>query len=456
MTVYQSIFLKIAKMLGLELREAKGEQRKSDYKRTDDISLTAVMANSVATQITYGSKIIIKGENKRAEYLRKKAERFDKVQMSIATEVCLGTGGAIVKPYTDGDRIGIDIVDNECIQICESVGDFIKSVIMKAEEFKDENGNVYKRYEAQSLKTALLENGSEISACVIYQFAFKNDNQIPLTAVKDWESIQPETIIPNVDRLLFGYYKCPTVNRNDVNSPKGVSITYGAEKAMEKAVQAYYRYNDEFERKEAYIFADKTALKVKKTRVLENGMEKVQEKTTVPNGKDHVFIDMRKGEEGKLPLEFYSPEIRGDVMKDCVDFDLRIVEMICGFSTGVLTLPNTQNATATEIDALKTQTFAFVDQAREFIEQGNNDLIYAINVLCNANNITPIGDYEFKMEWSKELKENLDKKFERLMRLQAIGAYGTEEMRAFETKEDLQTARERVEEIKETFVSEEI
>lgn len=452
MGFFDTIFLKIANRFGFEMQKKK--ESKSDYKNTDDISLTAVMANRLATQVVYGSRILVKGENQRAEFIKNIAAKFDKTQMATATEVSLGSGGAIVKPYTDGERIGIDIIDNDNIRICESIGDFIKSCVIIADKFEDDYGNTYVRAECQTLKNIISENNQEIPTLIIYQMAFKNNKEIPLKTVKAWEDIKPEIIIPNVDRLLFGYYKCPTVNRDNVNSPKGVSITYGAQKVMEKAVSAFYRYNDEFERKEAYIFADKTALQVKRYKTIEDGSEKIKDKVTIPNGKDHIFIDMRQSEDGKLPLEFYSPEIRGDVMKDCVDFDLRIVELICGFSAGILTPPNSNNATATEIDALKEQTYAFVDRTRDAVEHGTKDLMYAIDVLCNLNNITPIGEWELTFEWSNELRENLEKKFQRLSYLESIGAYGKDELRVFETKEDIQTAQEKVQEISETFVQE--
>lgn len=441
MNILKTIFLKIAARLGLEL------QRKplyvDDYSRTDDISLTAVIANRVSTLAMQDSGASIEGNNARATYMQEFLQNFIATRMPVGAEVSLGTGDCLVKPYTDGQRIGVDIIKNNNFIVCDSVGDFIKSCIIKADEIKDDNGNTFERYEAQTLREGQTETGLTVSTLVIYQYAFKNGNEIPLTAVKAWENIQPETIIPNVDKMLFGRYKCPTVNRGDINGVNGVKITYGLDTVMQKAVEAYKRFNDEFERKEAFIFADKTLFTKDKDG-----------NAVFPTGKKKIFQLIRGDDEEKI--KEYSPAIRSPEMENGINVNFKMLELMAGLANGILTPPTTNFATATEMKASLQATFAFITKFRTSLESGTKDLLEAVDVLCNANNITPMGEWSVQFDWSSSYIENIQEQFNRLMQGESIGATEAAEVRAWLMDEDLQTARERVEEIKETFVSEEI
>ena len=94
MNILKTIFLKIAARLGLEL------QRKplygDDYSRTDDISLTAVIANRVSTLAMQDSGASIEGNNARATYMQEFLQNFIATRMPVGAEVSLGTGDCLV------------------------------------------------------------------------------------------------------------------------------------------------------------------------------------------------------------------------------------------------------------------------------------------------------------------------------------------------------------------------
>ena len=98
----------------------------------------------------------------------------------------------------------------------------------------------YRRFEYHGLKK-LTE-----SICRIYRYGYINDKEVPLNSVKEWENIPTETIIPNVDRLLFGRYKCPTVNRDNINSVQGVTNYIRIRCCVQKAKDSYVRFNEEY------------------------------------------------------------------------------------------------------------------------------------------------------------------------------------------------------------------
>ena len=440
MNFLKTIFLKIASRLGLEL------QRKNlsadDYSNLG-VNLTATIANRVATLTMIDSGANIEGNNARAKYLDEFLQDYIADRMGVAAEVSLGTGDCLIKPYTDGVRIGLDIIKNNNFTVCDSIGNFIKSCLIKADEIKDDNGNLYERIEAQILKEGQTEVGQTVPVLVIYQMAFKNGNEIPLNAVKAWESIQPETIIPNVDRMLFGRYKCPTVNRQNVNGVNGVKITYGLDSVMQKAQAAFERFNDEFEKKEAFVFADKTVFK----------KDPSTGKMVLPKGKEKLFLNVNAGDNGELIKE-YSPDIRSAEMNESIEVNFKMLELLAGLSNGVLTSPTTNFATATEMKASLQATFAFMTKFRKSLENGTIDLLNAVNVLLNANNITPDGEWDVQFDWSSSYIENIQEQFNRLMQAESIGAVDKSEVRSWVMDEDLLTAEEKVAEIAERTVNE--
>ena len=161
MNFLKTIFLKIASRLGLEL------QRKNlsadDYSNLG-VNLTATIANRVATLTMIDSGANVEGNNARAKYLDEFLQDYIADRMGVAAEVSLGTGDCLIKPYTDGVRIGLDIIKNNNFTVCDSIGNFVKSCLIKADEIKDDNGNLYERIEAQILKEGQTETGQTVPA----------------------------------------------------------------------------------------------------------------------------------------------------------------------------------------------------------------------------------------------------------------------------------------------------
>lgn len=430
----QTIFLSLAKRFGLEL-QAKPEYE-DDFQKPE--SITAVMGLKISTLTLQDSSFSVKGTNARAKYLDDFIQRF--VGMGDSLKGCCvstDTGDCLIKPYTDGKRIGLNLIENKNFVICESIGDYIKSIIIKTGEIRTDNGVVYERYEVQRIVEN--ENGSMLE---IFNFAYRNMKEIPLTDVSSWANIKPYQSIPNVEYLLFGRYKCPTLNRGNVNSPNGVKITYGLDKIVDDAMQMYHRYVDEFERKESFLFVDKTLFK--KTKQEEQNV-----RYEIPKGKEKVFLKVRGQEDGKNLIQDYSPNIRSNEMENGINVIFRTLELMAGLSNGILTAPTTSFTTATEMKAALQATFAFMTQFRNIIDEGNRQLLRAVDVIANYNELTPMGDWEYTSDWSYGYIEQITEAFNQRLALQGVGGLGVDELRAFTLNEDLETARKRVEEIAE-------
>lgn len=432
----QTIFIKIANKLGLNL--VKKKTIVDDYSKIDDISITATIANRLSTITFIDSSISIDGENARAKFVNDVVTKFSNNQISTACEVSLGTGDVILKPNTDGKRIAIDIIDNSQFIVNEAIGDFLKAITIKVDEVEIKD-KVYERFEYHEFVEG------EQNYCVIRQLVYCNGEAEPLTSVEQWADIQPVIIIPNVDRLLIGRYKCPTIDRSNINNVYGVPITFGHDKVIDNAVEAYNRFNEEFEAKETMLFADKQLFKGPK----DNGMPEL------PKGKERLFVNLRsKSIDSDLGIKEYSPDIRSDSLVTGIEENFKMIELITGLSNGILTKPSTNFATATEMRNSLQQTYANITKIRKVIESGTNDLIYAIDKLANLNNITPMGNFNVQFDWSDSYIEQMSERFNQLLQAESIGAISKAEFRQWVMNEDYNIALERVNEIVQEAPSE--
>lgn len=437
MNFIRKIFLKLAKKLGLSFQPKPLEA--DDYSDTVNISLTAVIANKLSTLTLQDSDITIEGDSARARYMQEFLDYYTGNLMDVAAEVALGTGDCIIKPYTDGRRMGVDIIKNKDFVVCESIGNDILSCIMKVGEFQDEYNTLYERFEAQTVKKAETEAGQTADVLVIQNTAYKNGKEISLTEVPAWAGIKPEEIIPNVSKPLFGRYKCPTVNRQDVNGVNGVKITHGLDGVMEQAVEAYNRFNREYASGEKMVFIDKIL------------MDRDERGNIVyPDEKKKKMFQLIKGVGGKEGLiQEHAPDIRADALEKGIEVNNKMLELLAGLSPGILTPPTTSNATATEIRTALQGTFATITKFRRTLEKGTSDLLDAVDAIANRNGLAPIGPWKVQYDWSDGYIEQMAEHFSQLMMAQGIDAVEKAEVRSWLMNEPYEEAKARVDQIAE-------
>lgn len=436
MSPFQRIVIKIAERMGLVLQ--KKPPAADDYSNVTDISLTAVIAGELATLAMQDSDVTIEGDSARARYMQEFLDGYLGGRMDVAAEVALGTGDCLIKPYTDGRRLGVDIIGNKDFAVCESIGNDILSCIMKVGEIREDLGTVYERFEVQMVRQEETKSGEYADVLLIRNFALKNGNEIPLTEVPAWAGIRAEEKIYNVHKPLLGRYKSPAVNRMDVNGVHGVKITNGLDGALANAVEAYNRFNREYASGEKMVFIDKTL------------MDKDEKGNVVyPDGKKNMFLLMRGVGENKSLIQEHAPDIRADALEKGIEVNNRMIELLCGLSPGILTAPTTSYATATEMRAALHKTFAVITKFRRQLEKGTNDLLEAVDVIANRNHLAPIGPWKAQYDWSNAYIEQMNEHFTQLMLAQGIGAVETAEVRAWAMDEDYETAKERVRQIAE-------
>lgn len=431
----KSLFLKIANRLGLTLTEKTDIKIKYAEK---GLNPTAIGAGVIANIAIDDSDIIINGKNARADALREIKEYFTDEIQTAAAEVSLGTGDCIVRPFTDGTHIGFNIIGNDNFVITESIGTHLKGVIIKLDEYKN-SSDTYRLFESQTLKE--IDNAKLV---YIRRFVYKNDSEVDFSSTH-WKNMQTEEIV-TADQLLIGRYKCPTINREDYNSVNGVPITFGCESIIENVKTKYRQYNEEFDRKQAKTFADRTLFKKA------NG-ENASSKLVLD---EHQFVTVQADLESGIGalIQDYSPTIREADFQNANNFNLSVLELCCGFSKGIFTTPEISFTTATEMVQSLKKTFSFVKRFRRRIELGDIMLFNAINIIMNLNAITPLGEWDIHHDWSYDYIEQAAEKFNQLIQAHAAGAVKTEDVTAWVLGLDEEKAKKYVAEIKAIAESE--
>lgn len=447
MNLFQSIIVKIAERFGLQLQDKPLSLDDYTLRAGDaidkrgnvtNISLTAVIAGKLATLSLQDSDIAIEGVSARARFMQSFLDYYLGGQMDIAAEVALGTGDCIILPYTDGKRLGVDIIKNSDFVVCESIGNDILSCIMKLGEIKENQGPAYERFQLQMVRQSETVDGKIVDALIIRNMAFRNGKEIPLTEVPAWADIPAEEIIPGVQKPLFGRYKSPAVNRADVNGVGGVKITNGLDGVMSQAVEAYNRFNREYASGEKLTF-------ISKTLVDKDG----KGNPIYPDGKKNMFMLMKGvGNKDDL-LQEHTPDIRSADLEKGIEVNNRMVELLAGLSQGILTPPTTSYATATEMRAALNNTFSVITKFRRQLEKGTNDLLDAVEAIANRNNLSPIGPWNVQYDWSTAYIEQLNERFNQLVLAHGLGAVDTAEVRSYTMDQDYEAAKERVEQIAE-------
>lgn len=390
-----------------------------EYERIDEINFNSIFSNKLANYVINDSNVNITGENARVELLNKVLQSMWKKAKKI-TSMGFGYGGVILVPYVKSGKIYYNIVSQSRVTIDEVEGENIIGATIIADK-KTVNKGIGNSKTYYRLTNYRVRNGNiEITQ----KFTDENGHEV---AVPDfWKNIELKKVITGVDRALFGYIKSP-INNRKTDDKYGVPITYGCDSTIAEIKETMKQLYREYKLKEAFVGADSTMFNGKDSLPL-NGLFK-----KVDAGDDNFF-------------EVFDPAFR--------PFTERLQELYqrleheIGTSAGILSEVNTANATATEIKRSMFDSYTIVDDMRSNIEKGIEDFLYSANVLANAYNLTPQGDYEVSFDWDYSLLEDSQETFSQLITAQSKGIISEVEIRQWlkpdETLEDSQKAIEEI------------
>jgi len=393
------------------------------YEAIDDINFNAIFSNKLANYTVSDSNMNIEGDNKRAELLNMIGQSMWKKSKKIVS-MALGYGGVIIVPYVKGGKIYYNLVPQSRLTIDETDGDLITGATVLAERkvIKGTIGEtVYLRWTNYQIK-----NGN---MTITQQYSDEKGNEIPTPEF--WKNIQEVRTITNVDRVLFGYIKSP-INNRKANDKYGVPVTYGCEATILEIKETLKQLYREFELKEAIAIADATMFNGK-NKLPANGLIK-----KVDSVEDDFFQVIDE------PFRDSSYMVRLQELYKRLEHEI-------GTSYGILSEVQTQNATATEIRQAMFDTFTLCDDIRSNVEKGFQDFFYACDVLANAFNVSPQGEYELSFEWSYSLLEDTQTEWNQLVLANNKGIISDVEVRQWlKPDETLEESEKAIQEIKES------
>lgn len=390
-----------------------------EYERIDEINFNSIFSNKLANYVINDSNVNITGENARVELLDKTTQSMWKKAKKI-TSMGFGYGGVILVPYVKSGKIYYNIVSQSRVTIDEVEGENITGATIIADK-KTVNRGIGNSKTYYRLTNYRVRNGNiEITQ----KFTDENGHEV---AVPDfWKNIELKKVITGVDRALFGYIKSP-INNRKTDDKYGVPITYGCDSTIAEIKETMKQLYREYKLKETFVGADSTMFDGKDKLPL-NGLFK-----KIDAGDDTFF-------------EVFDPAFRPYTER--LQELFKRLEHEIGTSAGILSEVNTANATATEIKRSMYDTFTIVDDMRSNIEKGIEDFLYSANVLANAYNLTPQGEYEVSFDWDYSLLEDSQEAFSQLITAQSKGIISEVEVRQWlkpdETLEDSQKAIEEI------------
>lgn len=320
-------------------------------------------------------------------------QRFIK-NIRINTEYTLAKGGMFFKPFYANGRIKISCIQGDkFIPVkFDSTGELLGAIfidqITKGED-------LYTRLEYQEL------NDTTITIKNIAYKGKKNTStlgsKINLSQVPEWQKIEEETNIDNVNKLLGGYFKIPIANPVDNTSPIGVPIFANAIDTLEEIDKQFSRTLWEYESKETAIDVDATAFKKDK-----DGND------ILPKGKERLYRKLDFGKEATWNV--FSPEIRDTSLFNGLNEMLRYTESQCGLSFGVLSKNTEVEKRVEEIKTSKQDYYVTVSDIQGALQTALEDLVYSIDVLMTLYGIKHKVNPNTSFDWDDSILVDSEKK----------------------------------------------
>lgn len=402
-------------------REQQSENQKysEEYSDTKDINFTDIFSSRLAMHTMSDSTAEIPPDNARADFLNTVLSDVWAKSKKIVS-LALGVGGVALVPYVKNGKILYNIVTQDRLIINGKDGDKIIDATILADRLII-NDRAFYRFTNYTVEN----NTLYITNKAI------NSSGAPCV-VEEWKEI-PDIAISNVDRVLFGFIKSPIDNRK-CSDDYGVPVTYGCHKIIDEIKECLDQYKKEFNLKKVKLQVD--------GRVLDK-----DPKTGKAIIKDDLFMEGISA-DGDL-FNIFDPAIRDVSFRNRLTDLFSLLEKEVGTSKGILTEPQATYENGEAIRRSVGATFAIVTDIRKAVEKGFADYLYACDVLANFFNLCPQGEYEVQYDWSYSMIESAEESWMQRKELQAAGGLSLAELRAYVTGEDIETAEEKVAEIKE-------
>lgn len=348
-------------------------------------SIASTLAKKVSIEL--GIKEI-DGSKETVEFMEKQAEEIIGKTRRYAEQV-LVQGGGIIKPFFNGERIGLDFY-NATSFIPLRFNDFNELVSVILIDRIEEGGKVYTRLEIHDYDEddRVYTVRNTIHAGQGIDFSGRITNEIDPSVIDIWEDYEREVVLVGEDfpaSPLFVYVKTPFTNINDIDSPLGASVFNKVENLLKDYDEQYSLYIHE--------------LKVSRKKILVPREFYLDKEGEV--GDIIVTMDTDGGINGELSktIETFSPDIRENDYKNGMETVLRRIEVNTGLSYGMLSRVDNVEKTAEEIKNSKQTLWTTVVDIQKSLDISYIKLMHIIKDLAVDRGLISNSNKEFIIEF---------------------------------------------------------
>ena len=399
------------------------------------------------------------GDTQRAEYLERQYKKLRR-QLRKQIEYGIAKGGLVIKPYIVTNAIPDDDTTSYTVQSDIKPTTEIDFEFVQADSFyplaftpagkiteaafiqtKQDKAVTYHRLEYHKWDNNVVTviNKAYKSTSNSGDMSLSNlGKEISLQEVPEWKDFQPVTIIKDVTKPMFAYFRMPDANIIDTKSPLGVSGFARAVNLIKNADFIYSTLLWEYEGGALAIDIDRDALKVDDA----NGNDFTR--LTMLQERLYRKIDLGAASDTYQP---FAPSLRDTNYINGLNTVLMRIEDTCGISRGTLSDAADVARTATELKILKQRSYQTNADIQAAIEEALRDVIYIMNVYADLYNITPKGDYDVSFEWDDSIIVDADEELEKRILLMQNGLASKVENRMWYFGETERQAREALAQI---------
>ena len=399
------------------------------------------------------------GDTQRAEYLERQYKKLRK-QLRKQIEYGIAKGGLVIKPYIVKDVLPDEDAESYTVKSDIKPTTEIDFEFVQADSFyplaftpagkiteaafiqtKQDKSVTYHRLEYHKWENNVVTviNKAYKSTSNSGDLSLSNlGKEISLQEVPEWKDFQPITIIKDVTKPMFAYFRMPDANIIDTKSPLGVSGFARAVNLIKNADFIYSTLLWEYEGGALAIDIDRDALKIDD----EHGND--YSRLSILQERLYRKIDLGSASDTYQP---FAPSLRDSNYINGLNTVLMRIEDTCGISRGTLSDAADVARTATELKILKQRSYQTNADIQNAIEEALRDVIYIMNVYADLYSITPPGEWDVSFEWDDSIIVDANEELEKRILLMQNGLASKVENRMWYFGETERQAREALAQI---------
>ena len=347
----------------------------------------------------------------RKAYMKDFWEKSVNTRIREWMELMCACGTVILKP----NGTGVDLVTPDRFEITSLDGNHnITGIVFQdTHEEGDEHYTKleYHRFFTASVRMPEAEEYTETTYYSISNRAFVSKNAGELGKPIDlsmtiWSGLQPDVHITKksgdrIDSMLFGLFRMPSSNDIDLYSPLGLSAFADAIEELKDLDIAYSRNAEEIVDSRRMVMID--------DRLVQKPAYKDEKGNVVrPQVKLPKFFKALGGRDSEETYHEINPQLNTELRKIGINQLLSLIGVKCGFSNGYFVIDEkTGMITATQVESDDRRTIQLIDDVRDAMQSGLDDLFYAQSVFADLYNLAPIGEYEAQYDF-EDITKNVE------------------------------------------------